>query len=221
MKVGVTKEKIGDFFTSYGWVELLLAIVSVVAWYWPITAIDQIRSDERINFFIECYGFKDEKFQSQLQDDLADNGVEEVNVYSYSPSDSLINSYYEAFGTKSDFLFLLSSDLDTMFEKPSAALLREFLVWGDALKKEVMPNFSAASFYEVEGVPYALKVYDPDNASYSQRIEDFAVFHTDEKSEAVYLLLNATTPNYGSYVDGSATSNAVAALSMLIERYYL
>jgi hypothetical protein len=84
-----------------------------------------------------------------------------------------------------------------------------------------MPNFSAASFYEVEGVPYALKVYDPDNASYSQRIEDFAVFHTDEKSEAVYLLLNATTPNYGSYVDGSATSNAVAALSMLIERYYL
>lgn len=222
MKIGPNRKDIGDYFVSYGWLGLVFIIVSYVAWYWSITTIDEVKPYEKINFFIESYGLKDNTLASDVVSRLSSKGVVEINLYCYSPKDASISSYYTKFGTESDFIILYQSDLDTMFQNVSStSVLSSFVPFTADFKAEAVPT-SDYQYYVVSGQDYALKLYDADDVTYNA-LHPFANlinFTLDGASaESSYLLLNASTPNYAPYHDG-ATGNAVLALYYFLSLYH-
>jgi len=222
MKIGPNRKDIGDYFVSYGWLSLIFIIVSYVAWYWSITTIDEVKPYEKINFFIESYGLKDNTLSSDVVSRLSAKGVVESNLYCYSPKDASISSYYTKFGTESDFIILYQSDLDTMFQNVSStSVLSSFLSFTADFKAAAVPT-SDYQYYAVRGQDYALKLYDANDASYNA-LHPFAnlINFTLEgaSAESSYLLLNASTPNYVPYQNG-ATGNAVLALNYFLGLYH-
>jgi hypothetical protein len=222
MKVSPNRKDIGDYFISYGWLSLIFIIVSYVAWYWSITTIDEVKPSEKINFFIESYGLKDNTLSADIVSRFSSKGVVESNLYNYSPKDASIGNYYTKFGTESDFIILYQSDLDTMFQNvASTSVLSSFLPFTSAFKDTAIPT-GDYDYYSVNGQDYALKLYDAADASYNALhpftgLIDFTLEGTS--AESSYLLLNASTPNFAPYGNGT-TGNAVLALPYFLSLYH-
>lgn len=222
MKISPNRKDIGDYFISYGWLSLIFIIVSYVAWYWSITTIDEVKPYEKINFFIESYGLKDNTLSSDVVSHLSAQGVVESNLYCYSPKDASISSYYTKFGTESDFIILYQSDLDTMFQNVSStSVLSSFLPFSTDFKAVAVPT-SDYQYYAVNSQDYALKLYDASDATYNalHPFSNLINFTLEGMSgESSYLLLNAATPNYAPYQNGT-TGNAVLALNYFLGLYH-
>lgn len=223
MKISPNKKDIGDFFVSWGWLSIIFVLLSYLAWYWPITAIDAVKSNEKINFFIESYGLEENSLQQDVLNNLQGDGVVEVNLYNYSPKDASLTSYYDSFGTASDFVILYENDLATMFQDPdSTNVLSSFAPFSEDLKKETMTNDDYA-YYKVNNGDYALKVFDATDTSYNQthlfdKLIDFT--KTGVTPVSSYLLLNAKTPNLYPYNLSATTGNAVKALRYFLSLYH-
>lgn len=207
------KPRLSDYFLSYGWLLPIFAIVSVVVWYWPITAVNQLKAYEKISIFAECFEFKDEELQSYLYQNLQNDGVFAVDISSYSPTDSMINNYYQAFGTESDILLLSKSTLDTTFEGGYEEILADWISF-DETTKEKAGIKEEATYYLVNNKPYALMVYNATDSGSLQGWRDFGTFSTSAFEEDIYLLLRSTSPNFGE-----VTENGWKTLRLLLERY--
>jgi len=222
MKIAPNRKDIGDYFVSYGWLCLIFIIVSYVAWYWPITAIDAIKSSEKINFFVESYGLKENTLSSDIVSRFSSKGVVESNLYCYSPKDASISTYYTKFGTESDFIILYQSDLDTMFQNVSStSVLSSFLPFTSELKSAAISQNDYA-YYPVNGADYALKVFDASDPTYNtlHPFSNLINFITDGvTAESSYLLLNAKTPNFAPYQSGT-TDNGILSLSYFLGLYH-
>jgi len=223
MKIAPNKKDISDFFVTWGWLGIVFVLFSYLIWYWPITAIDAIKSTERINFFIESYGLQDNTLQQDLLAQLQDDGVLEVNIYDYSPSDASLTNYYDSFGTTSDFLVLNDNDVATMFQDPDGTnVLSSFVPFSSALRQEAMSE-DDYSYYTVKGCFYALKIFDAGDASYNA-IHPFGKlidFTKDGKTPlSYYLLLNANTPNLYPYNPSASTGNGLKALKYFLSLYH-
>lgn len=223
MKIAPNKKDVGDFFVSWGWLSIIFVLLSYLAWYWPITAIDAVKSNEKINFFIESYGLEDNSLQQDVLTTLQSDGVVEVNLYNYSPKDASLTSYYDSFGTTSDFVILYENDLTTMFQDPDATnVLSSFVPFSDDLKKETMNN-NDYSYFKVKNGEYALKVFDATDTSYNlahpfTKLINFT--KTGVAPVSSYLLLNAQTPNLYPYNPSATTGNAVKALRYFLSLYH-
>jgi hypothetical protein len=223
MKIAPNRKDIGDYFVSWGWLSLIFIILSYVGWYWGITVLDAVKSTEKINFFIESYGLETNTLSDDLITKFKDQGVVESNLYNYSPKDKSISSYYTSFGTESDFIILYQSDLDTMFQAATTTSVRSnFVPFTSDLKAAAIPS-ADYSYYAVENVDYALKVYDPNDSAYNTlhpfgKLIDFT--STNYTAEASYLLLNSKTPNLKPYDSDSTTGNAVLALTYFLSLYH-
>lgn len=221
MKIALNKHDIRDFFISWGWLVLAIVFLSYLLWFYPISTIDSIKGYEKINFFIEGYSLKENTVQQDLLSSLKEDGVVEVNLYSFYPgSDSRI---YDNYGVQSDFVILSQSDLDAMFPSGSENVVAsKFVPFSDALKKETM-SVDDYSYYQVKGQDYALKVYDASFANYNvQHPFDSLVNFTKDGADPLsyYLLLNAQTLNLKPYSSRSVTSNAIKALTYFLKTYH-
>lgn len=222
MKISPNRKDIGDYFVSYGWLSLIFIIVSYVAWFWSITTLDEVKSYEKINFFIESYGLRDNTLSSDIVSRFSSKGVVESNLYCYSPKDASISTYYTKFGTESDFIILYQSDLDTMFQNVSStSVLSSFVPFTSELKAAAVPT-NDYHYFSVSSQDYALKLYDANDASYNAlhpftKLIDFTSEGTT--AESSYLLLNSSTPNFAPYQSGT-TGNAVLALSYFLGLYH-
>lgn len=223
MTLSVKKKDIRDYLVSWGWLILLFIGLSYIAWYWPISTLDAIKSTEQINFFFEAYGLNDNTLENDLLIDLQGTGVLEVNLHQYSPDDASLTSYYDSFGSLSDFLVLTKTDLDTMFASSSStSVTSEFVPFSTALKAAVAPT-SDYDYYAVGGISYGLKVYDADSSSYNltHPFTKLLTFTSEGKTaDSYYLLLNASTPNFKPYDTDATTSNGIEALRFFLEAYH-
>jgi hypothetical protein len=222
MKIAPNKRDIRDYFVSWEWLVLIFAVVSYAAWFWPITSLDALKSNEKINFFFETYGLKEPTFQDSLYRELKAEGVEEVNFYQYAPDDPSLTEYYDAFGSQSDFLFLSENDLSAMFVSGSSSgVKKQFIPFSPALA-ETVGLTQGYAFYSFEGELYALKVFDAaDNAYNVSHGFDRLLTFTKEGVTPVssYLLLNSATPNFSPYDTDSSTGNGVLALKYFLSVY--
>lgn len=222
MRIAPNKKDIEDYFVSWGWLIVLFVLASYVGWYLPITKIDEIKDYERINFFFECYGLKENTLEDDMTALLKADGVVETNVYSYAPNDSRIADYYDAFGSQSDFLVLTGDDLVAMFPRgESSGVAARFVPFSEDLKEAALPT-SDYAFYQADGQDYALKVYDPNDLSYDAthpfgRLMDFS--SGGSPTPSYYLLLNALTPNFRPFDSDGLTDNGVQALRFFLEEY--
>lgn len=214
MKTPLKKGSFRNFFINYGYLFLIVPFVSYLLWYYPLNAINEVRNDEQINFFITGYTFNDDSLENDIHSLLKNDGCYEVNIHFYSPKDNYLVSYYERFGEESDFIFLYESDLNEMFKDALEGVTSSFLPWSNKIKEDAkcMEN---DVFYNVNGLDYAFEIYNPNGSRLSQ-IENFVSF---EDNEPVYMLLNSRTPNWGDYLSSSLTQNAKKCLPFFIERY--
>lgn len=228
MKATLRKEDLQDFFVSWGWLALLLVALSYVVWYWPITTLDQIKNTEKISFFAETYGYKENTFDEDLKTALKGEGVVEVNLYSYSPESGNLDKAYDAYGASSDFLLLPADDMATLFQDVAkTSVLAKFVPYSSALKNEVLLGISDDyAYYSVNQQAYGLKVYDPADPAYNathpfQDLWQCASGDAtiDNQHGAYYLLLNAQTVNWGSYGGAGESAHAVSALNYLLKTY--
>jgi len=201
---------------------LLFAVVSYAAWFWPITSLDALKSDEKISFFFKAYGLKENTFQESLLNKLTKNGVKEVNLYQYAPDDASLTEYYDAFGSQSDFLILSDEDLSAMFVSGSSSgVTKQFVPFSSPLLEDVGPGQDFA-FYSFEGESYGLKVFDASDAAYNSAhaFEQLLTFTKEGAApDSYYLLLNAKTPNFLPYDSDSSTGNGVLALKYFLSVY--
>ena len=214
MKTPLRKDSFKSFFVNYGYLFLIIPILSYLLWYYPLNAINEVQSYEQINFFITGYTFNDEELEKDIHSLLKEDDCYEVNIHCYSPKENYLVSYYERFGEESDFIFLYQSDLDEMVKDALEGVTSSFLPWTKEMKEDAKCKENDV-FYTVNETDYALEIYHPNGGSFS-RIENFVSF---QDNEPVYMLLNSRTPNWGDYLSSSITQNAKKCLPFFIERY--
>ena len=213
------KLRLGDFFVSYGWLFPIFLVVSLIAWYWPLTAVNTIKDEEKIAVYAECYEYYDDDLTTDLYNALYEYGVEEVEISPYSPSSDMIESYYTAFAESSDILFLRKSTCDEKMPD-DADLLDDWIEFDDELIAQLaLPEDSI--YLELGGGNYGVMVYNATNNEYCL---DFSAFGRFEPSsgiggEDIYMLLRATSPNFGDHSQEGATENGIKAVQFLLERY--
>lgn len=218
MKTPIRKKDFKTFFINFGYLLLVFPILSLLLYYYPLNAVNAVRSDEQINLFLTAYSYNDDSLEKDLHILLDEKGLYEVNVYYYRPDETYLTSYYEKFGKDSDFVFLYESDVKDMFKDELEGVTSSFLKWDQEIKNDV-GCVANDTFHSLTDGDYALKVYDKENAGSFTHINELADFKTDKKNEDVYLLLNSSRPNWGKYVSNSITENALIALKFLLERY--
>jgi len=218
MKTAGLRKSVSDFFVSRGLLFVLIPLLSFAVWYYPLANVNAVRSEEQLNFFIVGYTYNDDGLDADLLDDdgLKKQGLYEVNISFYSPTETYLSSYYEAFGKSSEFLILPESDLDEMFKDELEGVLETFYPW-DKEVKALAGCASSDTFYALpeSGLEYALKL----TSEAFPNIGGLADFQNAEGEGSAYLLLNRNTPNWGVLSDGSLTSLATSALPMFLERY--
>ncbi len=209
--------RLGDYFVTYGWLLPVFAVVGVIGFYWPISAINEIKPYERISIFAECYEYKDETLPSDLATFFEGKGVADISINPYPPDSDNINSYYTAFGESSDILLLTKSSCDSnLHDVPE--IMADWIGYSDSLKEELgIPE--GAIYYDVGGGDYGLMVYNATDPEYRLNFSEFGSFAKDGIGEDVYLLLRSTSPNFGEYGLENVTTNALETVTFLLERY--
>jgi len=214
MKLRPDKKKIKDFLVMDGWVVILIALVSYVGFYWAIEAIDSIKDYERIDYFIESYGLKDNTLAEDTLALLKENGVLESNVYDVSPDSSTKNAKFARFGAYSDICVLNQTDLDDVMEVIGDNFLPLSSSFKAGYEDGLSKNYSYYSAYDED---YAIKIYDPADVSYSGQFTfgNLMTFAKDGADpEAYYLVIPLNSVNYGA-----KTVNGFAALHHFLKTY--
>jgi hypothetical protein len=133
MKLAPTQKKIGDFFIMQGWAIVLIVLVTYASFYWGITAVDSIKNYEKIDYFIESYGLKENTLSKDTIALLKDKGVLESNVYNVSPASSIKSQKFDKFGAYSDIVIFNHQDMVDM----EPVIADNFMVLSDRLQSEI------------------------------------------------------------------------------------
>ena len=192
-----TKSKVGNFFMYYGWLVIIASVISFSVYTLVISAINRIKENEKFSIFFAAFGLKEERYKNELLSYLKDDGVVQVNYYSYNYTDSNIGDYYTAYGYSSEINILSESDLNEM----GAGIKDTFILIDENVKNELQLNEKYAG-YAYENEQFAIKIFDKDNDSYNEqyRYTEWINFTSDSvEKENYYLLLSKFAPTYGEY----------------------
>lgn len=209
-----TKKDITNFFTYYLWIVIIFAIVAFASATLLLSAINKIQDHERFSIFFAAYGITEERGKEDIQELLKDDGIVEVNYYSYRNDDSRIGAYYQAFGYYSEINILSEKDVKDMKETIKNVyipLTNEF--------KNATEIPSIYQTYDYEDKPYALKIFDKDDESYNAKFNysTWINFETPNKeNENFYLLLSYRSPNFGEYGKRNINTSAIKGLKYFL-----
>lgn len=214
----VNKRKIGNFFTRFGLILIVIFGIFYVSFYYVFKAKDELKANEKIQFFISGYGIKDYTYEEDIKKDLKDLEFFDVTSYSFSPYDKSISSYYEKFGVYSDILVLREKDLvdmdkyvdDKYLQLTNSILIDNFLEHYDT--------------FTYDSKIYGLKIHSTDATyndlySFDERNE-FSI--TEKEEENYYIVLNKSSVNFKKYTDNTNenfTNNGINALKILMNKY--
>lgn len=214
MNLAPTKKKIGDFFVMNGWAIALIALLSYASFYWGLNAIDSIKSYEKIDYFFENYGLKDNTLSKDTIALLKDKGVLQSNLYDVSPTSSIKSEQYSKFGAYSDLCVLNQNDMDDMVEVIGDNFMPLDVTFKAKYTEGLQKNYSFFSAYSTD---YAIKIYDPNDAAYSNQFtySNLLTFTQENVTPiAYYLCIPLKSVNYGA-----TTSNGFTALNFFLKTY--
>ena len=220
MKVAPNKKDIGDFFVSFGILPLVFLVGSYLSFYYSINNANATKDYEMVNFFVETYGTKDEKFQDELVSSLSSKGLREVNLYAYSIDNSSLTSYYDRYGSESDFIIFSKEDLDDLFQEGEATSVYDsFLPYSKEAKNEL--GITSGQFYSSKGNDYAYLIHSAGDEAFnaSSSWDKLFTFAKDGKTErSYYVLLNSSTPNFLSIDKTGKTDLGTEAFKWIMAR---
>lgn len=192
-----TKEMIGNFLQSRGWLMIMVLLLSYTGWYYVLNALNEYKKEEVFTLFTESYGVKNEAIISNLQNDFKEHGILKIEHYDFSPNRSNIGDLYTRFGADSDVLILKEKDLVDMED----VIGEVFYTTSEVLS--YFPNWSQYEFYTDSEISCGLKVYDSENKNYNQNLkfDQFLNFENAETPESFYLLINRGSIHFEAIAD--------------------
>ena len=214
MKLRPNKKGVLSFFMYYGWLILAFGLVSFAALTLVLSSINKIYDHQRFSVFFAAYGIKEERYKDELGELLKDDGVIQVNYYSFFADDTELVTYYEMYGVKSDVIIFSEKDVTDMQEY----IGDYFISITDPLKEElgISNNYS---YYNYGENAYAIKIFDKNDASYNEKFtysEWINFKSSDNYIENFYILLKKSSVNYGEYGEKNKSTNAIKGLRYIL-----
>ena len=209
------KRNIANFLSYYLWIVIVFAIVSFAGSTLLLSAINKIQDHERFSIFIAAYGIKEDRGKEEIKTLLKDDGIVEVNYYSYRNDDSRIGAYYDAFGYYSEINILSEKDVKDMKE----TIKNVYIPFSDSLKNTAEIPLNYEYYPAFDGKIYALKIYDKDNETYNTHFNytDWINFKSEKnQTDNFYLLLSYRSPNFGEYGKRNMNTSALKGLKYFI-----
>lgn len=214
----LNKKKIGNFFTQFGMILIVIFSLSYISFYYILKGKDELKANEKIQFFISGYGIKDYTYEEEIKEILKNLKYFDVMSYSFSPYDKNISSYYDKFGTYSDILVLREKDLVDM----DKYVEDKYIQFTDKIIKQL--SIDQYEKFTFDTKIYGLKIHSVDtiyNNKYSfDKWNEFSI--TSKEEENYYLVLNKSSYNFKDYIDdnnSNFTNNGIKAFNVLMNKY--
>ena len=195
---------------------LLVFAVAAAVWYGALYMVTVPGPDRLIQIFAEGYGIVDGNVSAQLADDMEDEGVAAVKTRVFSPYETRIYEYFQAFGQSAEFAILAASNFTG-----------EAVGFNEQLEQYFIPidgGFAAAigglgdfAAYAYGGVDWGLKVFDKADGAYNSKLgfSAWIDFAGTNAPEDYYLMFGRRSVNFGEYGSAARTTNGFAAFSRL------
>lgn len=207
-----------NFFLTRIPLFVLLFIFSFSASFVAFNFRFALKDDEKIQVFSTTYGVLDD-YSSDLQKDLANEGVLDVFLYDYHPATRNLYTYFTSHGAKSDFHILNLQTLQEMEDVVDDHYLKLDEQVINELNLDLLRDYE---FYEYESATYGFALYKHLDVNYNNKFsyEEAYKFKDDtNQGHDFYLLINKNSVNIKGYNDKATTKNAFSALNWLLARF--
>ncbi len=213
MIVRLSKKRFNHFWTYY-FIPIIFGSF-LISWglYLLVEIKDEYKGFEKIDFFAEAYSFLDDSLKKEILENNKDK-VYQFNTHVYSPRMNEIAKMYTAYGVYSDILLLRGQDLIDM----DKAIKDNFLPLDNAFASYCQIPATLTT-YSYQDVPYAVKVFDVNDAVYNEHYNLGQWLKYDETLDSLYLLLNIRSENLGKLNDISQNDAALTSFQLMLEKY--
>lgn len=190
----------------YGFVYLLLIVLSIALWTWLVPAKVRYKANEKVGIFVGVKSGDESLFTSVIEKEEIET-IKQINVYTSDPSYSLFGTMISSVGQHSCDFFLLPIGY---FDKNIISSL--CLEIDESLLKETFGD--KYDCYSLDSKTYGLKLFKEDGSLF---LNDF-ISYEDELSKEYILVFNKTSMNNMSlHKDNNGeTDNGVKAARALL-----
>ena len=182
-----------SYFYYYGWSILVFFVAFFFIFFFIFQAMFYVKRTERIDLFIAAFGLKDYEYSNKIQKEFKDQGLVEMNIYSYIEDDINIYNYFSANGENADYVIFSETNMND---------LQDYVKYNYFPLSELQTEVSKVSefdTFEFESVAYGIKIFDKDNDTYNNKykFKDLIEFTKEGKEkENYYLLVDNGSPNF-------------------------
>ena len=182
-----------SYFYYYGWSILVFFVAFFFIFFFIFQAMFYVKRTERIDLFIAAFGLKDYEYSNKIQKEFKDQGLVEMNIYSYIEDDINIYNYFSANGENADYVIFSETNMND---------LQDYVKYNYFPLSELETEVSKVSEFETfefESVAYGIKIFDKDNDTYNNKykFKDLIEFTKEGKEkENYYLLVDNGSPNF-------------------------
>ena len=202
----MNKKIIKVHFLFFGWVYVLIAIISIVLSLWLLPAKTQLKSYEKVGIFLAIKTYDETVLKENV---LAnDDSLLSVEIYAESPANYYFASYLQSAGKQSSDIFITSKNAINDEYIQSYCAFLDASKWQEEFLK-------AEELLAINGRNYGFKL-DKNNP-----ILESALSFEDEADEDFYLLINRNSKNFGDFYVKSGnqveSNHALKAVHTLID----
>lgn len=193
MKIYKDQGKAKSYFYYYGWSILVFLAGFFLIFFFVFQSMFAVKRTQRIEMFIAAHGLKDNDYSTKVEKKFKDNGLIEMNIYSYLEDDAEIYNYYSANGEKADFVIFSETNINDLKE-----LVAENYIPLSSLE-DTMEEIKTFETYDYEGASYGIKIFDSANESYNNKykFKDLIEFTKEgQENKSYYLLIDKDSPNF-------------------------
>lgn len=182
-----------SYFYYYGWTILAFLISFYLIAFLIMQAMFYIPRANKIEIFIAAQGLKDDEYSQKIQKEFEEDGLMEVNVYSYLENDTKIYDFFSANGESADFV---------IFSETNVTEMQDYVLYNyvdlDSIKTDV-PSLASYETFKYDVKSFGIKIYDGSNVSYNSNhhFDRWIEFtNVNKANESYYLLVDVDSPNF-------------------------
>jgi len=202
----MNKKLIKNHFLYFGWIYILIALISVIFSLWVLPAKTKLKSYEKVGIFLAIKTYSGEVLKNTILNN--DDSLLAVDIYAENPDNYYFASYLQSAGKQSSDIFITSRNAI------SEQYIQSYCAFLDANKWQ--NEFDKANdLLMINDRVYGFKL-DKNNS-----LLESSLSFNDEVEEDFYLLINRESKNFGDFYikDGKKkeSDHALKAIHAMID----
>lgn len=210
-----TSKKITNYFMYYGWTIIVMGLVFFAVFTLILSSINKIKDNQKFSIFFATYGLTEKRYKEELKEHLKEDGVLEVNYYSFYLTDSNIGNLFDSYGYSAEISIVSGTDVKDM----ELGITKTYLPLTDELLNDIGVN-EKYEIYTYKNVNYAIKIHDKNNEEYNNNFSyDEWIKFKNEKGDTddFYLLLSLHSNNFGEYSKNNRGDSGIKGVKYFID----